>query len=201
MFLGLWGNWGKIMFVWLSDWISPVYHGVICLHCFKLFHLDVSSFTQRRYKHRCSPTPTPTPPPPLQTSLSWLCLIYEMPLIWPKCLLWDLHPLSSLYLLHPPLSSVTLQSKSEECIAQQAIHRPDNLTNMLLSVFLLWSLSLSLFLCTTLRSLLSYLTYGKEMKSISLASSYPHLSLPFYLNTSFPIYLSVHTPPPKKNTL
>lgn len=60
-----------------------------------------------------------------------------MPLIWPKRLLRDLPSLSSLHLLHPSFSSsfssVTRQSKSEECVAQQAIHRVDTLTNIPLS--------------------------------------------------------------------
>lgn len=141
MCLGPWGKQGTTAFVWWSDWILLPYHGVICLHWFKLFHLDMSSFTKCRFTlaHR-------RPPP----NLPAVSLIYEMPFIWHKCLLWYLPPLSSLHLLQSSLSSVTLQSKSEEYIAQQAIHRLDNLTNMLLSVFLLWSLSLSFSLSVRL---------------------------------------------------
>lgn len=129
----------------------PLYHRVMCLHRFKLFHPDMSSFTATRpylctQRHTCKhtlPQPLPCSLPPLAVSL-----IYEMPLIWPKRLLRDLPPLSSLHLLHPSfsssISSVTPQSKSEKRIAQRAIHRLDTLTNMLLSFFLLCALLVSL---------------------------------------------------------
>lgn len=39
------GNQGEIVFVWVSGWISLLYHRVICLHWFKLFPPDMSSFT------------------------------------------------------------------------------------------------------------------------------------------------------------
>lgn len=81
------------------------------------------------------PQPLPCSPSALAVSL-----IYEVPLIWPKRLLRDLPPLSSLHLPHPSfsssLSSVSRPSESEKCIAQQAIHRLDTLTNILLSFFL-----------------------------------------------------------------
>lgn len=40
------GNQRKIVFVRVSGWISLLYHRVICLHWFKLFPLDMSSFTR-----------------------------------------------------------------------------------------------------------------------------------------------------------
>lgn len=199
MCLSPWGNRGKIVFVWLSDWISPLYHGVICLHWFKLFRLDMSSFTRRRFTfaHRCPPLPPPPNLPALAVSL-----IYEMPLIWPKCLLWDLPPLSSLHLLHSSLSSVTLQSKSEECIAQQAIHRLDNLTNMLMSIFLLCSLSLprSLFPCyPPLPPFLPKVWKKNEIYLFSLHFSYFPLHLLSILTLLFR-FTFLYTSPPWKKT-
>lgn len=124
---GTCGNQGKIVFVWASGWISLLYQRVICLHWFKLFPLDVSSFTYMRDTHLVVYTqnthahfhqiPLPPHPHPAAPSALAVSLIYEVPLIWPKRLLRDLPPLSSLHLLHPSfsssLSSVTRQSKSE----------------------------------------------------------------------------------------
>lgn len=117
---------------------------VICLHWFKLFRLGMSSFTHIHDTdlHVCTEAyscklHTLLQSLPCSLSASAISLIYGMLLIWPKRLLRDLPSLSSLHLLRPSFSSsfssVTRQSKSENCGAQQAIHRVDTLTNILLS--------------------------------------------------------------------
>lgn len=151
------GNQGKIVFVWLSGWISLLYQRVICLHWFKLFPLDMSSFTYSTHtalEHTCLLVYTKThilahtftqPLPSSPSSLA-VSLIYEVPLIWPKRSLRDLPPLSSLHLCIPPSLPPSHQSlgrvNQRGGIAQQAIHRLDTLTNIPLSFSLPPSLSI-----------------------------------------------------------
>lgn len=91
---GTCGYQGNIVFVWVSCLISLLYHGVIYLHCFKLFPPDASSFihmhnTDLNCIHRSTLASLYSLPVPLPCSLSALAvsLIYEVPLIWPKRLL------------------------------------------------------------------------------------------------------------------
>lgn len=135
------GNQRKIVFAWVSGWISLLYQRVICLHWFKLFLLDKSLFTYMHdtYLLVCTDSHTRTRAQTLISSPSGLTvsLIYEVPLIWPKRSLRDLPPLSSLRLCIPlslPPSHQSLSRVNQRGgIAHQAIHRLDTLTNMPLS--------------------------------------------------------------------
>lgn len=151
-------NQGKIVFAWVSGWISLLYQSNlfalvqivpswhVIIHILYMHKAYLVVYTKTRLHTH---THTQTQPLPFSPSDLAVSLIYEVPLIWPKRSLRDLPPLSSLHLCIPPSLPPSHQSpgrvNQRGGIAQQAIHRLDTLTNIPLSFSLPLFPSLSNF--------------------------------------------------------